>query len=317
MSASVAPPSPRRPQIRHPGPAVLGRDLSAGAASRSARIGEPPPDSCWPAGPVSPVTLQFAHQRLGEPVLREDDLGVGADEGGCVAASGRGRTVRAGRTCSDARAAVRDGVAGQSVQMIGLVVGQAQGAGQCPQHLRRRLRPCAPAPASRSSPTDIPVSCATSSRRSPAVRRRTPAGNPTSAGLIASRRQAQEFAPARRDPSDHSPPGAGRLRQGLSIPASTRPWSTGCRFRLDRLAPCEPRHSELLITSGSRPRLHGHVGRLRRMPTAPRASAPCVPRSRRAITLLDTGDFYGDGAQRTAARRGAAVHARATPTNSA
>src|SRR3954468_23313303 len=62
------------------------------------------------------------------------------------------------------------------------------------------------------------ASRATSSRRSPGVRRRLPAGNPASAGLIRSRRLRRKPASSCRSthPVSAAPPAAARYRRSLA-----------------------------------------------------------------------------------------------------
>ena len=55
----------------------------------------------------------------------------------------------------------------------------------------------------------------------------------------------------------------------------------------------------------ARPRLHGHVGQCTARPTTRRASRTIQAAIERGVTLIDTGDFYGDGPQRDADRPGA------------
>lgn len=89
----------------------------------------------------------------------------------------------------------------------------------------RRSRPCS----SRARySTLIPVSVASSERRSPGVRRRKPAGSPTSAGLMASRRlrrnapSSLSLTPATyRPPARSSSPCQGQSQPGL--PTRRRP----------------------------------------------------------------------------------------------
>jgi hypothetical protein len=105
----------------------------------SARVFEPLPDHARPQPGIAGDTV--THQHLGQLVLRKHDVGVGADEGGGIAHLVEDE--QQGRSNVDRKAAaVRDGVARQSVQMIRLVVSQAQCARERTQHLRRRL--CAP-----------------------------------------------------------------------------------------------------------------------------------------------------------------------------
>ena len=90
------------------------------------------------------------------------------------------------------------GDVGQPVQVLPLGLVEPQGAGDRVQDLDADVDgpPCS---SHVYQVTPTPASCASSSRRSPGVRRRKPGGRPTSAGLILARRDRRNAASSARD----------------------------------------------------------------------------------------------------------------------
>lgn len=76
---SIASASPRGPQVRDPAAAMVAVFVWRSRVAE-AGVGEPPPTH---AGLQSASTGDLvAHEEFGQVVQREQDLGVGADEGG-------------------------------------------------------------------------------------------------------------------------------------------------------------------------------------------------------------------------------------------